>query len=216
MAAMTSTFLGSAVAVKAPVVVSSKKAVAPVASLDGLKKVRAARIDSILFHGENVPCRSIAGEKTYPPPGRRPSARGARAIDASATRRCARSIDRPPRAFSVSIARVRRSRVAPRVLLGSRRRRIIYHRSTRRLTDDPSFFLSRLRRLPSSASPRSSSRPPRSRRPSSSAATTASSASSCVPLPAPRVSRDRRSRTSSRINPSRPASRGNTATTPRV
>jgi hypothetical protein len=71
MAAMTSTFLGSAVAVKAPVVVSSKKAVAPVASLDGLKKVRAARIDSILFHGENVPCRSIAGEKTYPPPGRR-------------------------------------------------------------------------------------------------------------------------------------------------
>ena len=41
MAAMTSTFLGSAVAVKAPVKVAAKKAVAPVASLDGLKKVRA-------------------------------------------------------------------------------------------------------------------------------------------------------------------------------
>ena len=43
MAAMTSTFLGSAVAVKAPVKVAAKKAVAPVASLDGLKKVRAMR-----------------------------------------------------------------------------------------------------------------------------------------------------------------------------
>ena len=43
MAAMTSTFLGSAVAVKAPVKVAAKKAVAPVASLDGLKKVRALR-----------------------------------------------------------------------------------------------------------------------------------------------------------------------------
>ena len=40
MAAMTSTFLGSAVAVKAPVVAAKKAAVAPVASLDGLKKVR--------------------------------------------------------------------------------------------------------------------------------------------------------------------------------
>jgi len=40
MAAMTSTFLGSAVAVKAPVTVAKKAAVAPVASLDGLKKVR--------------------------------------------------------------------------------------------------------------------------------------------------------------------------------
>tara|TARA_B110000977_G_scaffold194252_1_gene270550 strand:- start:4779 stop:4910 length:132 start_codon:yes stop_codon:yes gene_type:complete len=40
MAAMTSTFLGSAVAVKAPVARVSKKTVAPVASLDGLKKVR--------------------------------------------------------------------------------------------------------------------------------------------------------------------------------
>ena len=40
MAAMTSTFLGSAVAAKAPVKVAAKKAVAPVASLDGLKKVR--------------------------------------------------------------------------------------------------------------------------------------------------------------------------------
>lgn len=44
MAAMTSTFLGSAVAVKAPVKVAAKKAVAPVASLDGLKKVRALPI----------------------------------------------------------------------------------------------------------------------------------------------------------------------------
>jgi len=43
MAAMTSTFLGSAVAAKAPVKVAAKKAVAPVASLDGLKKVRALR-----------------------------------------------------------------------------------------------------------------------------------------------------------------------------
>ena len=43
MAAMTSTFLGSAVAVNAPVKVAAKKAVAPVASLDGLKKVRATR-----------------------------------------------------------------------------------------------------------------------------------------------------------------------------
>ena len=40
MAAMTSTFLGSAVAAKASVKVAAKKAVAPVASLDGLKKVR--------------------------------------------------------------------------------------------------------------------------------------------------------------------------------
>ena len=40
MAAMTSTFLGSAVAAKAPVKVAAKKAVAPVASLDGLTKVR--------------------------------------------------------------------------------------------------------------------------------------------------------------------------------
>lgn len=40
MAAMTSTFLGSAVAMKASVKVTSKKTVAPVASLDGLKKVR--------------------------------------------------------------------------------------------------------------------------------------------------------------------------------
>ena len=42
---MTSTFLGSAVAVKAPVKVAAKKAVAPVASLDGLKKVRALHCD---------------------------------------------------------------------------------------------------------------------------------------------------------------------------
>ena len=45
MAAMTSTFLGSAVAVKAPVVAAKKAAVAPVASLDGLKKVRALHCD---------------------------------------------------------------------------------------------------------------------------------------------------------------------------
>ena len=53
MAAMTSTFLGSAVAAKAPVKVAAKKAVAPVASLDGLKKVRNAG---------NIRC----SRKTYP------------------------------------------------------------------------------------------------------------------------------------------------------
>ena len=53
MAAMTSTFLGSAVAVKAPVVAAKKAAVAPVASLDGLKKVRI---------GKSGNCRA---EKTY-------------------------------------------------------------------------------------------------------------------------------------------------------
>lgn len=40
MAAMTSSFLGSAVVAKAQPKVAAKKAVAPVASLDGLKKVR--------------------------------------------------------------------------------------------------------------------------------------------------------------------------------
>ena len=40
MAAMTSTFMGSAVVSKAAPVVAKKAAVAPVASLDGLKKVR--------------------------------------------------------------------------------------------------------------------------------------------------------------------------------
>ncbi|ACO65330.1 plastocyanin, chloroplast precursor [Micromonas commoda] len=44
MAAMTSTFLGSAVAAKAPVKVAAKKAVAPVASLDGLKKSFIANV----------------------------------------------------------------------------------------------------------------------------------------------------------------------------
>jgi len=53
MAAMPSTFLGSAVAAKAPVKVAAKKAVAPVASLDGLKKVR---------NSGNIRC----SRKTYP------------------------------------------------------------------------------------------------------------------------------------------------------
>ena len=43
MAAMTSSFLGAAVVAKAQPVVARKAAVAPVASLDGLKKVRASR-----------------------------------------------------------------------------------------------------------------------------------------------------------------------------
>lgn len=43
MAAMTSSFLGSAVVAKAQPKVAAKKAVAPVASLDGLKKVRSGK-----------------------------------------------------------------------------------------------------------------------------------------------------------------------------
>merc|ERR1712205_61452 len=49
MAAMTSTFLGSAVAAKAPVKVAAKKAVAPVASLDGLKKAAVVGVSTILL-----------------------------------------------------------------------------------------------------------------------------------------------------------------------
>eukprot|EP00228_Micromonas_bravo_P007335 CAMPEP_0203000646 /NCGR_PEP_ID=MMETSP1401-20130829/52_1 /ASSEMBLY_ACC=CAM_ASM_000894 /TAXON_ID=38833 /ORGANISM="Micromonas pusilla, Strain CCAC1681" /LENGTH=152 /DNA_ID=CAMNT_0049742099 /DNA_START=78 /DNA_END=536 /DNA_ORIENTATION=- len=49
MAAMTSTFLGSAVAVKAPVKVAAKKAVAPVASLDGLKKAAVVGAATVLM-----------------------------------------------------------------------------------------------------------------------------------------------------------------------
>ena len=120
MAAMTSTFLGSAVAVKAPVVVSSKKAVAPVASLDGLKKVRAARIDSILFHGENVPCQIDRGRENLsasrPASERAGRARDRRERDAPMR---ARARSSPARVFrldraSSSLARrpARPSRVA--------------------------------------------------------------------------------------------------------
>ena len=49
MAAMTSTFLGSAVAAKAPVKVAAKKAVAPVASLDGLKKAAVVGVSTVLL-----------------------------------------------------------------------------------------------------------------------------------------------------------------------
>jgi plastocyanin len=49
MAAMTSTFLGSAVAMKAAVKVTSKKTVAPVASLDGLKKAAVVGVATILM-----------------------------------------------------------------------------------------------------------------------------------------------------------------------
>ena len=58
MAAMTSTFLGSAVAVKAPVVAAKKAAVAPVASLDGLKKVRIGSGE--LQSGKTYPRRLTA------------------------------------------------------------------------------------------------------------------------------------------------------------
>merc|ERR1711935_1168050 len=51
MAAMTSTFLGSAVAAKAPVKVAAKKAVAPDASLGGLKK--PAFVATIKLGGDN-------------------------------------------------------------------------------------------------------------------------------------------------------------------
>ena len=60
MAAMTSTFLGLAVAVKAPVVAAKKAAVAPVASLDGLKKVRIGSGE--LQSGKTYPRRLTRGD----------------------------------------------------------------------------------------------------------------------------------------------------------
>ena len=106
MAAMTSTFLGSAVAAKAPVKVAAKKAVAPVASLDGLKKVR---------NSGNIRC----SRKTYPRLLTRLSRRRNRAPrDARSERKPGCAIDSNgsirPRMRSGSRRPSHGSRVAPR------------------------------------------------------------------------------------------------------
>ena len=109
MAAMTSTFLGSAVAVKAPVTVAKKAAVAPVASLDGLKKVR------------------VPGDKNHPRREGKPIAsamtrprRGGPPRSVAATRAVSRASDSRGR---LAIARSVRARSRPRGPLATARPR---------------------------------------------------------------------------------------------
>merc|ERR1712100_997468 len=69
MAAMTSTFLGSAVAAKAPVKVAAKKAVAPVASLDGLKKAAVVGVSTVLLASPAFAADAISHEDYLNGPG---------------------------------------------------------------------------------------------------------------------------------------------------